>query len=412
QPYPALEHVPWNGWSPCDLVFPSFAFILGVAIPYSVSGRKEKKKWQGLSFFDWMTPILTIVMCLAKILVQTELFKHAPKPPISGWDLVLPAVLVLSILLPRLERRGRRGATGGGGGLALQVIHHGFLIAATGFIWGFDPTNPGGFRIPGVLFRLGLIYLFTGLIVMKTERKVQIGLVAALLAAYWIIMKYVPVPGCGAGVLTVECNMAGYIDNLLLKGHLYRPNWDPEGLLHTMPAIATGLLGALAGAHLKSEKSIPEKLAGLFTVGNLMIFAGLCLNSFFPINKNLWSPSYVIFVAGIDMVILSMCVWFVDFKGMKKAAMPFVGVGTNSIFIYLMSGTIIHYAGMIPGLFSNGGGGAGGGGGASSGGTIFYKAALSIFSPCNASLAVSLAYVAIWVGIGALLYRKRIFFKI
>ncbi len=406
--YAILEHAEWNGCTIADLVFPSFTFILGVAMMYSLSSRKAKTVWGGLSLFDYLVPIMAFLLYIAKIGVQTGFFSHAPNPPVRVHDLIFPAIIILTVAIPQLERR----ACAKGGSLYLQVIHHGFLIFAVGFTWAFDPTNPGGYRILGVLHRLGLVYLFAGLIVLATERRGRILAAAAgLLAFYWIIMKHVPMPnGCGTGLLTHECNWAGYIDNLILKGHLYRPDWEPEGILHTLPSIASGLLGALAGGWLlEKEKSIGEKMAGLFVAGNILIVIGLYLNIFFPINKNLWTPSYVVFVAGIDMVVLGMCVWFFDYKGVKKAAMPFVYLGANSIFIYLISGLFMHYMSMIPGGVMDG-----------ERINIFKALYFHVYAPTIgrlatpyvASLALSLSYVALWMAVGGILYKKRVFFKL
>jgi len=408
QTYKILQHAEWNGCTIADLVFPSFAFILGVALMYSLASRKAKTVWAGLSLFDYLVPIMAVLLYIVKIAVQTGGFRHGPNPPIQFYDLIFPAIIILAVAIPQLERR----ACAKGGSLYLQVIHHGFLIFAVGFTWSFDPTNPGGYRILGVLHRLGLVYLFAGLIVLAAERRGRlIAAVAGLLTFYWIIMKYVPVPnGCGAGLLTRECNWAGYIDNLLLKGHLYRPDWEPEGILHTIPSVASGLLGALAGGLLLDKnKSLAEKTTGLFVAGNILIVLGLYLNIFFPINKNMWTPSFVIFVAGIDMVILAMCVWFVDHKGVKKAVMPLVYLGANSIFIYLISGLFMHYTSMIPG-------------GVIDGEKINIFKALYVhvyeptfgrlFTPYIASLALSLTYVALWMAVGGILYKKRVFFKL
>jgi predicted acyltransferase len=401
QSYAPLEHAAWHGWTPTDLVFPSFAFILGVAVSYSLANRRAKKEWAGLSLFDYILPILTFIMYIGKIMVQTGFLKHGLDPAITAWDLIFPVIFILSILLPQLERR----ACEKGGSLYLQVLHHGFLILATGFIWSFDPTNPGHFRILGVLQRLGLVYIFASLIVLNTDRRGQIIATAGLLGLYWALMKLVPVPGCGAGLLTRECNPAGYLDNILLRGHLYTPNWDPEGLLHTIPSIATGLLGCIAGDWLRAKKPIGERMAGLFVAGNILIVAGLCLNLYFPINKNLWSPTYVLFVGGIDMAALAICVWFIDFKGFKKQAAPLVAIGSNSIFVYLMSGFFIHYICLIPAGTQNGV--------AINAKQAFYNIFYgSWLSPCNASLALSLTYVAIWVGISMILYKKKVFIKI
>jgi predicted acyltransferase len=342
--YTVLEHAPWNGFTPTDLVFPSFAFIIGVSIIYSMSNRHK--------------------------LGQSDAKQ------------------------------------------ILHIFYRAAIIFMLGLLWHLNPLkNPipqfASVRIMGVLERLALCYFFTSIIAMYFGKRGQAVFFVFFLALYWILMKYVPVPGCGAGSLVRACNLDGYIDNIVLKGHLYayNPGWDPEGILHTLPAISTCLLGALTAHWLRGEKTLPEKMAGVFVAGNIFIFAGLVLDRFFPINKNLWSPSYVLLAGGLSMSVYAVCLWFVDYKKYNKFALPLVFLGMNSLFAYLISDLlkgimsiipVAHEAGqkvmLIDYIFNH-----------------FYQA---VFSPKNASFLFSLSYSILWMGLTGLMYRKKWFVKI
>jgi predicted acyltransferase len=404
--YPALEHAAWNGWTPTDFIFPAFAFAIGVALMYSLERHRMHPEWEGLSLFDWITPILAGIQYLVKLLAQTDNFRHAPNPPIGNYDLFFAAIILLLIVLPQLERR----ASGTGGGQYLRLLHHGVLLFALGFIWNLDPTNTTGFRVMGVLQRLGIIYMLGGLIILKTKRRGQIASVMGLLALYWFMMQCLPVPGFGAGVLTMAGNLAGFIDRLILgPAHLLVPKplpyWDPEGLLGAIPATATLLLGALAGGWIREEKSLDRKVAGLLIAGITIGVAGLWLDRWFPINKNLWSPSYVLFTGGINLIVMGACIWLTDRRGVRKPLMPFVVLGANSILMYLLPATVLHYAANIPA-------GTWHGVAIDSNEAVYRSLFAPWFSPVNASLAMAIAYVVVWMIVAGVLYRRRIFVKL
>lgn len=404
--YAALEHAAWNGWTPTDLIFPAFAFIIGVALMYSLAGHRAHPQWPGLSLFDWITPILAIIQYAIKVLAQTDGFRHVPSPPIGGYDLFFGVIIVLLILLPQLERRAGDTCRG----QYLRVLHHGVLLFALGFIWNLDPTNAAGFRVMGVLQRLGIIYLIGGLIILKTGRRAQVSIVAGLLAVYWILMLLVPVPGFGAGVLTMAGNLAGYFDRIILgRAHLLIPKplpyWDPEGILGAIPATATLLLGALAGGWIREEKSLGTKVTGLIVAGGALCLAGLWLDQWFPINKNLWSPPYVLFTGGVNCIVLGACIWLADLRGIRKPLMPFVVLGANSILMYLLPSTVLHYAANISA-------GAWNGVGINTNEAIYRNVFASWLTARNASLAMAIAYVGVWMLIAGMLYRKKVFVKL
>jgi predicted acyltransferase len=404
--YSALEHAAWNGWTPTDVIFPSFAFIIGVALMYSLASRRTDSEWQGLSLFDWITPILAIIQYVIKLSVQSGGFAHAPAPALDGYDLFFVVVIALLIVLPQLERR----ATERGGSRYLKLLHHGFVLFALGFIWNLDPANTTGFRIMGVLQRLGMVYILGGLIILNTRRRGQIMTAAALLLLYWLLMQLVPVPGHGAGVLTMDGNLAAFIDQQLLgRAHLLTPRplpyWDPEGLLGAIPATATLLLGAIAGAWIREEKPLNARLVVLGIWGVVLVGTGLWLDRWFPINKNLWSPPYVLLTGGIDLLVLGGCLWIAELKGARTVMLPFVVLGANSLLMYLLPSTILHYAANISGGTWNGAP-------IGSNEALYHRVFATWFDPRNASLAMALAYVVLWMGIAGLLYRRKIFVKI
>jgi predicted acyltransferase len=220
-------------------------------------------------------------------------------------------------------------------------------------------------------------------------------------------MKLVPVPGYGAGVLETEGNLAAYIDNLLMRGHLWKPTWDPEGLLSTIPAIATTILGMLCGHWLKTDRDTIKKVQGILAMGLAGVALGQLMNLWFPINKNLWTSSYVVFTAGCALLLLALCYWLIDHLGYKKPALPFVIFGVNPITVYVLSGIVAELIDLIrvgPVLPD--------GSRATLKSYVYNHFFASWAGPMNGSLFFALSFVLlmfipIWV-----LYRKRIFIKI
>ena len=192
-------------------------------------------------------------------------------------------------------------------------------------------------RIPGVLQRIAVCYFFAALAYLAFGRKGILPAAAALLLGYWLLMTRVPVPGLGTGRLDVEGNLAAYIDRLILGDHTWKhnPNWDPEGLLSTLPAIATTLLGILAGLVLLSDRPLDGKITRLLAWGWFAGICGLVWNLVFPINKNLWTSSYAVFMSGLASAALGICVWAIDRRGWKSWAKPFVWLGTNALALFV-----------------------------------------------------------------------------
>jgi len=229
--------------------------------------------------------------------------------------------------------------------LYLKILKRTLILFGLGLLLNAFPFfHLSTWRIPGVLQRIAITYAIASIIVLNTNIKWQAYIAAGLLIIYWIIMKLVPVPGYGAGVLEPQGNLCGFIDGILLKGHtwMYAPakGFDPEGLLSTIPAISSVLFGVLTGHWLKAKKSNLEKVVMLFVVGIAAIILGEIISIWFPINKNLWSSSYTVFTTGMALLFLGMCYWLIDIKGYKKWTIPFLVFGSNAITVYTLSGLL------------------------------------------------------------------------
>jgi len=337
--YAPLQHAEWHGWTPTDLIFPFFLFIVGVAMTFSFSNR------------------------LAHGVTEKQLFLHVVKR-------------------------------------SLIIFSLGILLN------GFPYYNLSTLRYAGVLQRIALCYFFASIVFLKTGIKGQAITAVVLALLYWALMKSVPVPGYGAGVLEEKGNLASYIDNTLMHGHTWRPTSDPEGILSTMTAISTTLFGVLTGHWLRSTRNNMEKVAGLFVMGNVGLVLGIIVNNWFPINKNLWSTSYVFFTAGMALQFLGMCYWLIDIKQYKRGwTTPFLIYGMNAIAVYVLSSLV---AKLTIVLFVT----------QADGTRITLKSYLyntlfaSWLDPFNASLMYPVTYMLIWLGLMGILYYKKIFIKI
>jgi predicted acyltransferase len=341
--YPPLEHAEWHGWTPTDLIFPFFLFIVGVAMTYSFPGQ------------------------LAKGASPGRVFARAAKRS---------AILFLL----------------------------GLLLAAFPY-YNLDLAH---LRIPGVLQRISLAFLLASPVVLFLKPRAQVAVAVALLLGYWAAMTLVPVPGFGAGDLSKDGSLAAYVDRAILTpAHMWASakTWDPEGLLSTFPAVATVLLGVFTGRWMRGERSPSERLVGLFVAANVLLVTGTVWNAAFPINKNLWTSSYVLFTAGMAMHFLAMCHWAVDVRGWRRWARPFVVFGVNAIAAFFLSGIMARLLTLVKV-------GRGPGGPIALKTWIFDHAFASWLAPVNASLAFALCFVAFWVGVMEVFYRRRIFIKV
>ncbi|RYE20071.1 MAG: DUF5009 domain-containing protein [Sphingobacteriaceae bacterium] len=273
----------------------------------------------------------------------------------------------------------------------------------------FPYFNFATVRIPGVIQRIAVVYLIVGLLYIFQTRKAMLITFWAILIGYYLIMTFIPVPGVGYANLNPETNLGAWIDRSILgEAHLWKSSktWDPEGILTDLPAVATGIFGVLIGTFLK-RKDQPEaqKVSWLFTVGVLAIIAALLVDLFFPINKALWTSSYVLYTGGLAILGLTLLYWLIDVQGYKRFTKPFVIFGVNAITVYTFSGIIPHILGMI--TFKNPEGKL-----QNLHEYLYNTFFTPYFSPINASLAGGLTYVLIWYVILWLMYRKNIIIKV
>jgi predicted acyltransferase len=283
--YAALEHAHWNGWTPTDLIFPFFLFIVGVSLTLSFRSRMEKGG--------------------------------------SRITLLLHTV--------------RRSA----------II---FLIGL--FLNGFPHFHAGTWRVAGVLQRIAVAYLAASIITLYARTRGIALWIVSLLVGYWIAMRFIPVPGLGMPgtdmpLLAPDGNLSWYLDKLYLPGRFYEKTRDPEGILSTFPAIATVLIGVLTGEWLHRTMDATKKVAGMLAFGAAGIVAGQIWHIWFPINKKLWTSSFVLFTAGCGLIALAVCYWVCDVKLRRGAwTRPFVVFGSNAITAYaladLVSATLLN----------------------------------------------------------------------
>jgi predicted acyltransferase len=215
-------------------------------------------------------------------------------------------------------------------------------------------------------------------------------------------VKLVPAPGFAAGDLTKEGSLPSYVDRVVFGKHVWAQArvYDPEGLLSTIPAISTCLIGVLTGTWLRTEKTRYEKAAGMFVVGAVCVAVGWAWNSFFVINKALWTSSYVLFTGGLALQFLSICYWLIDIKGYRRWAKPFEVFGLNAIALYVVADVLAMLLGVIKV------------GGEPLGGWIFTHLFASWASPINASLAMAICFVLVCLALMWILYNRKIFLKV
>ena len=267
-----------------------------------------------------------------------DFLQHASWNGLTFADIVFPFfIFVLGVTIPySFSKRIDEGASKKK--LFLKVVKRTLILFALGlFINWFSTFDLATIRVMGVLQRIALCYFFSSLIFLFLKPKWRVLLTVAIPIMYWLLMVLVPVPGYGAGVLTEEGNLAFYTDRILLGNHLYWGTGDPEGLLSTLPAIATSLMGVLAGAYLKSERKNRAKALNLFISGLLALGVGLVWNFWFPINKNLWTSSYVAVTGGIALVLLATCFYLFDVKEHFGWGKAFCIMGRNALFLYVLS---------------------------------------------------------------------------
>lgn len=346
--YPPLEHAEWNGCPPADLIFPFFLFIVGVSISYALGGKIEHQQDHNLMIFTSI----------------------------------------------------KRG---------LILIGLGLFLAAFPTIFTDPIVTLKGLRIPGILQRIGLVFIFSALLFLKTKPKTQIQVMVMLLILYWLLLCCIPVPGLGYASLEKETNLGAWLDRVVLgKAHLWKLSitWDPEGILGTIPSISTALIGILSGNWLRQKQIDPgTKIAWLFSSGTIAVILGLVWHLAFPINKALWTSSYVLYTGGIAMIGLSLCYWLIDVQGYTSWTKPFVIYGVNALAAFFFSTLLAKTLNLPIGQLAEGKT-------LSSKMWLYEHFFTPYFSPWNASLAMGLCYVGFWLFILWLMYRQKIFIKI
>jgi predicted acyltransferase len=327
-----------------------------------------------------------------------------------GWtatDTIFPFFLFIVgvSMAVSFARRRARGATRRE--LFLHALRRGAIIFGLGLalnVLSFFVFHRAHLRIPGVLQRIGVVYIFAAAIFLAFGRRGVLATVVLLLVGYWALMRFVPVPGFGAGRLDLEGNLAAWVDRAVLGEHTWKPGWDPEGPLSTIPAIATALLGAIAGEWLRSD-TVRQKQLGLVIGGWLAVGVGLLWSLSFPINKNLWTSSYAVFMSGLAALFLALCRGLFDGSDRPVWARPFEWLGRNPIAAFVLSTlvTIVSLGIKLPGpdgkphsLYA----------------TIYRTVFDRFADPRLGSLLFALVYLAVWIAICGLLYRRRIFLKV
>lgn len=418
--YAPLGHAAWDGWTPTDFVFPFFLFIVGVAMTFSFDRRLAQGAGR-VGLIGHVAARAAVLFLLGMILAGFPNFRL-----IMPWILAITGILLLE-----------KGLSAGG---RPKMRAGGYALLAAALVWvGADfrylgsPAPRGGFedlfplatggggsliRIPGVLQRIALCYAAAALVMMSAGVLGRAACALGLINGYWLLMKYIAAPagyviGGGAEGTRVDAPpgapftgaLNDWLDVQVLGNHLYGSRPDPEGILSTLPAVATTLLGVLAGMWIRREdQSRRARAAGLFVAGNLLIVLGACMDGYFPINKKIWSSSFVVFMAGWAMAVLSACYYAIDVKGWRRWSLPFLVLGTNAILAFFGAGIGARLLNMV--RWGEGEGAV----------TLrawlyqLYQQALT--EPKNASLAWAISYAALWVLLITPLYRRRIFLKV
>lgn len=282
-----LNHASWNGFTSNDLIYPLFIFLVGVSLTFSLRRRMERGQ---------------------------------SRPRLVGHILWRTGLMYLI----------------------------GMYLCNAGLDWQ-NWLHPEELRWVGVLQRIALCFGITALLMVFTRPWHQVAVAGALLIGYWILMRFVPVPGVGAGVFAPGVNFANYLDGLYMPGRLYYDNWDPEGMLSTLPAVVNCLGGVFTGYWLQSADR-PDLRFGKTVWNRKVVYlaaAGLCLAGFgllwsldFPLNKKIWTSSYVLLTIGLSALLMAFFYWLVDLRGHRKLVFPLVVVGLNSLFIYVAAAEI------------------------------------------------------------------------
>jgi len=347
--YPFLSHAQWHGCTPTDLIFPFFLFIIGVAMTYSLSKYTTENR-----------PTKTVYL---RVLRRAAV------------------LFILGLLLNGFWNKG---------------------------VWTFDLSS---IRLMGVLQRIALTYLFASLIVLKLPRKTQWFVAGGLLIGYWLTMMYIPVPEYGAGVLTREGNFGAFIDRLIIpKVHLYKGDGfnfmgDPEGLFSTIPAIVSVLAGYFTGEWIKDKKQATSHTSmDLVLCGLCCLVIAIIWDVAFPMNKKIWTSSYVLFTSGWALMLLAACYELIEVRLIKRWSKPFEIMGLNAIALFVASVFLIK----ITAKTQIGTGETA----VSIYNWIYQNIFASWAGNFNGSFLFALVTLLFWYGVAVLMYQKRWFIKV
>lgn len=287
-----------------------------------------------------------------------------------------------------------------------KVIRRSAILVGLGWFLSLYPKfDFATMRIPGVLFRLGVCYFFASMIILHLKKNGQIVALLTLLFGYWGLMTLIPFSGQGKDPWIFGGNFAQYIDNLLLQGHMWKKDYDPEGLISTLPAIATVLFGYFAGVWLHSDRQPLEKTNSLFIAGTIAIIVTLFWQEWMPLNKALWTSSYSVYTAGLAMLCLALSYWWLDIKGNQKGTKIFVVFGMNPIFAFVGSSFLAKNLYWWKFTLSDGSQ-------VSLKGLFYNDLITPIFGDWLGSLLYAFLNIVLWWGILSWMYRRKIFIKI
>ena len=391
--YPPLLHAEWHGCTLTDLVFPFFVFIMGVAVPLAM----PDKIYDETTFNKILVRSLRM-LCLGiffNFFGKIQLFGLEGIPLLIGRLAI--TIAVGYALMGNFSSKVKNI-------LAFSILLIYLFLAYSGIEAYHDV------RLPGVLQRIAIVYFVVSLLYLKTSHKTQIITGVVLLLGYWALMTLIPVPGFGAANLEKGTNLAAWLDSIILKGHMYRGTvtWDPEGILSTIPSIVNGIIGLLIGQILMREISKTQKATKMAIAGIALIIAGLLWNIIFPINKSIWTSSYVLYTTGLAATFLSILYYVIDIADYKKGFKPFLIWGVNPMIVFFTSQIIPQALVMIEfqnphnpeekiNLLS-----------------YLYGFGIAPFfsNPMTASLAGALVYVCIWTFILWIFYKNKLIFKV
>jgi predicted acyltransferase len=391
--YPPLEHAEWNGCTPTDLVFPFFIFIMAVAISFAMPTKQFDS-----ATFNKITIRALRIFCLGLFL---NFFGKIELLGLEGIPLLLSR-LVITI--------GVSYALLGNFSLKIKTYLTLFVFVVLLFLAYSGIEAYQEVRIPGVLQRIGIVYFFVSLLYLKTSQKTQLLTAVSLLLLYWALMALVPVPGIGAANFEKGTNLAAWLDSVLLKGHMwiFSKTWDPEGILSTIPAIASGIAGLLIGQLINRPLPKLEIVKKMAIIGLILTLLGLLWNIVFPINKSLWTSSYVLYTSGLAILCLTFLFYIIEVVDYKRWTKLFLIWGVNPMVVFFFSGIIPQGLRMIqfqnPQIPTE---------------QINLQKYLYSFwiepffdNPLLASLVGALIYVGIWSFILWLFYKNKLIFKV